>query len=65
MEVCPSPYLFFYLHENRFFFVVSILETPSHGSYKVLQVLEVLEFFFLKLNSWKDLENSHIFEEVL
>jgi len=31
----------------------------------VLKVLEVLEFDFLELKTWKSLENSHIFEEAL
>ncbi len=46
--------------------VMSVTESCRwQGSYKVLQVLEVLEFDFLKFKSWKTLENSHIYEKVL
>ena len=34
------------------------------GSYKVFEVLEVLEFYLLTFQSWKTLGNSHINDEV-
>ncbi len=52
------PKIFFFFSSKIFFKIIQ-------GSYKVLKVLEVLEYDFLKFKSWKTLENSHIYEKVL
>lgn len=45
--------------------IIIFLINLKQGSFEVLKVFEVLVFDFLKLKSWKTLENSHIFGKVL
>ncbi len=49
-----------FMNETR-----DLLNSKPCTSQGLYMVLKVLEFDFLKLKSWKALENSHIYEKVL